>query len=253
MNKEELKEFLLEKSHFYNQLDFIEEDPIGVVHQFSLKQDIEISGFLISSIAWGKRAQIIKSAHRMMEIMDNSPYDFVLNHNASDLKRTKGFVHRTFCGEDLEFFFKSLQNIYQNHEGLENLFQIREEENNPFFALQRFREIFFSLSSQERTQKHIANTQKGSAAKRLNMYLRWMVRNSGPVDFGLWKKIPTSKLSCPLDTHVGNIGRKLNLISRKQNDWKTVEELDFALREMHPEDPVLFDYAFMGLGIYEKF
>ncbi|MFB0938548.1 MAG: TIGR02757 family protein [Urechidicola sp.] len=254
MNKKELKEFLDNKVIQYNNPKFIESDPIQIPHQFSIKEDIEITAFLTATIAWGKRQMIIKNSNRMVEIMDNSPYDYVMNHSETDLEKTAPFVHRTFNGDDFSFFVKSLQNIYLHHNGLEGVFnQFTVDENNKR-VIHNFKKVFFEVSHQSRTMKHVSDPMKGSASKRINMFLRWMVRrdNTG-VDFGLWKDIPMSKLSCPLDVHSGNVARKLGLLTRKQNDWKALEELDTNLRKLDANDPTKYDFALFGLGVFEKF
>ncbi len=254
MNKKDLKEFLDTKVEQYNNPKFIESDPIQIPHQFSKKEDIEIAAFLTSTIAWGKRQMIIKNANRMMEIMDNSPFDYVMNHSKIDLKKTNSFVHRTLNGIDFSFFIKSLQNIYQNHEGLEGIFSLFLSDKNNKQTIHNFKNIFFEIPHQRRTTKHVSNPIKGSASKRINMFLRWLVRNDNAgVDFGLWNDIPMSKLSCPLDVHSGNVARKLGLLTRKQNDWKALEELDANLRKMDVNDPSKYDFALFGLGVFEKF
>lgn len=254
MNKSELKEFLDAKVIEYNKPKFIDSDPIQIPHQFSLKEDIEISGFLTATIAWGNRKMIIRNANRMMELMGNSPYDFVLNHKDHNLEELDSFVHRTFNGIDFKYFIKSLQNIYANHGGLESIFSQFSEETTHKRTIHQFKKIFFEIGHQQRTTKHVSDPMKGSASKRINMYLRWMIRNDNcGVDFGIWNKTPMSKLSCPLDVHSGNVARKLGLLTRKQNDWKALEELDFSLRKLDPKDPVKYDYALFGLGVFEKF
>ena len=254
MKKAAIKAFLEEKVQQYESFDFIEVDPILIPHQFSQKEDIEISGFLAATIAWGNRKSIINNAQKMMALMDQAPYDFILNHKEADLARFEGFVHRTFNADDLRYFIKALRHIYQEHQGLEQLFSQYAAPKSLQGAIHHFKQVFFSLPHQQRTQKHVSDPLKGSAAKRLNMYLRWMVRsNKNGVDFGLWKALHPRQLSCPLDVHSGNVARKLNLLKRKQNDGKALAELDTALRKMDPEDPVKFDYALFGLGVFEKF
>lgn len=253
MNRTELKEFLNEKAIIYNTPAFIENDPIQIPHRFSIKEDQEIVSFLVSIMAWGKRSIIINKANELLDFMGNSPFDFVMNHTKADLNPFKQFKHRTLTADDFIFFMQSLQNIYKNKNGLESLFYIEPQETNAFFALQRFRKVFFEIPHQQRSSKHIGDTAKNSAAKRLNMFLRWMVRNDKQVDLGIWQSIPTSKLSCPLDVHSGRVGRLLGLINSTQDNWKTVEELDRNLREFNPEDPVLYDFALFGIGLYEKF
>ncbi|UOB17385.1 TIGR02757 family protein [Abyssalbus ytuae] len=254
LKKSDLKEFLDEKVTEYNHFRFIETDPIQIPHSFSLKEDIEISAFLSATIAWGNRKSIITNAKRMMAFMDNSPYDFVLNHSEKDLMPLEKFVHRTFNGHDFIQFIKSLQHIYIHYNGLENIFAEHAEKNSLQPSITQFKQIFFETPHLKRTLKHISDPSKGSSAKRINMFLRWMVRkdNAG-VDFGIWEKIYPSQLSCPLDVHTGNIARKLGLLKRKQNDAKALAELDNELRIMDHVDPVKYDFALFGLGAFEKF
>ncbi|MCG2462003.1 TIGR02757 family protein [Flavobacteriaceae bacterium F89] len=254
MQQNDLKEFLDAKVIQYNHPRFLESDPIQIPHRFNKKGDIEISAFLTATIAWGNRKSIINNASRLMELMDNSPFDFVKNHRGHDLEKLESFVHRTFNGQDLGYFVKSLQNIYRNHGGLENAFLPtgRAEDLQP--AISRFKRVFFELPHPLRTTKHISDPLKGSAAKRINMFLRWMVRdNTSGVDFGLWNNISPAQLSCPLDIHSGNVARKLGLLNRKQNDAKALAELDTNLRKLDPQDPVKYDFALFGLGVFEKF
>ncbi len=251
MSDAELKEFLDEKYFQYNTPDFILSDPIQIPHRFQQKEDIEIAAFLTAAIAWGNRKMIIRNAENIIKIMGEKPYDFLMN-NAEDFKHIPHFVHRTFNREDLIFFFKSLRNIYKNYGGLENIFSKYPGDIQK--SLIYFREIFFSIDYPLRTSKHISNVAKNSSAKRLNMFLMWMVRkdNSG-VHFGLWKKIKPSVLHLPLDVHTGNVGRKLGLLKRKQNDWKAVAEITNTLRNFDADDPVKYDFALFGLGVFEKF
>jgi uncharacterized protein (TIGR02757 family) len=254
MTKNELKEFLDEKVILYNNSKFIESDPIQIPHSFTLKQDIEIAGFLSATIAWGNRKMIINNAKRLMEVMGNSPYDFVMNHKESDLENLSDFVHRTFNSIDAVYFIKSLQNIYQNHNGLESVFAKNQEKNSLQKSISEAKKVFFELDHPQRTTKHFSDPMNGSAAKRINMFLRWMIRqdNCG-VDFGIWKSIPPSAVSCPLDVHSGNVARKLDLLTRKQNDAKALFELDTNLRKLDPIDPSKYDFALFGLGVFEKF
>ncbi len=254
MTKKELKEFLDAKVIQYNHPRFLESDPIQVPHRFDKREDIEISAFLTATIAWGNRKSIINNANRLMELMDNSPFDFVLNHRDRELEKLDTFVHRTFNGQDLGYFVKSIQNLYLNHYGLENAFSPPDGAANLQPAISKFKQAFFELPHPLRTTKHISDPLKGSAAKRINMFLRWMVRdNSSGVDFGLWNKITPAQLSCPLDVHSGNVARKLGLLQRKQNDAKALAELDANLRELDSQDPVKYDFALFGLGVFEKF
>lgn len=254
MNRQELKSFLDEKVVQYNTPEFIESDPIQIPHLFTLKEDIEIAGFLTATIAWGNRKMIIKNAHRMMELLGNSPYDFVLNHKEHHLKQLEGFVHRTFNSIDFIYFIKALLHIYTNHSGLESIFNTYATSESLQPAIHELKKIFFEIPHPSRTTKHVSDPFKGSAAKKINMWLRWLIRddNAG-VDFGLWKDISPSILTCPLDVHSGNVARKLGLLTRKQNDAKTVLELDTSLRRLDNTDPVKYDFALFGLGVFEKF
>jgi len=254
MNKKVLKEFLDEKVAQYNNPDFITSDPIQIPHSFSQKEDIEISGFLVATLAWGNRKTIIKSGEKLMSLMGNAPFDFIMNFSEKDEESLSSFVHRTFNGEDLIYFMYALQNIYLHHGGMEQVFKRYSEEKNLQKSIHEFRKIFFELDHLKRTEKHVSDPLKNSAAKRINMFLRWMIRNdSAGVDFGIWKSLSPSQLSCPLDVHSGNVARKLGILSRKQNDAKAVSELDSALRKMDSGDPVKYDFALFGLGVFEKF
>lgn len=254
LNKQELKEFLDTKVIEYNNPKFIESDPIQIPHQFSKKEDIEISGFLTATIAWGNRKSIIKNAHRLMELLDNAPSDFVINHNDSDLEALLLFVHRTFNGNDCIQFIQSLKHIYNNHNGLEGVFIKHQEKDSLQFAIHKLKSHFFEIEHLQRTQKHISDPLKKSAAKRINMFLRWMIRKDhAGVDFGLWQNLSPTLLSCPLDVHSGNVARKLGLLNRKQNDAKALFELDTNLRQLDSKDPVKYDFALFGLGVFEGF
>ncbi len=254
MNKSELKDFLDEKVDFYNRPQFIETDPIQIPHRFTTKEDIEISGFLAATIAWGNRTMINRNADKMMQLMGNAPHDFIMSHSENHLENLQQFVHRTFNGSDFITFVKALRNIYENHGGLEEIFTKYESQSSLQPAIYKFKAHFFEVRHQQRTQKHISDPLNNSAAKRINMFLRWMVRDDNRgVDLGIWKSISTASLSCPLDVHSGNVARKLNLLQRKQNDGKAVAELDKNLREMDANDPVKYDFALFGLGVFEKF
>lgn len=250
----ELKDFLDEKADFYNNPSFIDEDPISIPHRFYLKQDVEIVGFLTATISWGNRKSIINDAEKMLNFMDNSPFDFIKNVSEKELKSLgKITVHRTFMGEDFREFIINLKRLYSENETLENLFLVQNGEQNFYHALHRFREQFIG-ENMHRSKKHVSSTHKNSSAKRLMMFLRWMVRQDKKgVDFGIWKNIDQKYLSIPLDVHTGNISRKLELIQRKQNDWKTVEELDLVIRKLNPQDPALYDFALFGLGVSKDF
>jgi uncharacterized protein (TIGR02757 family) len=254
LDKADLKYFLDSKVEQYNNPRFIESDPIQIPHQFSLKEDIEIAGFLTASIAWGNRKSIINNAQRLMDLMDGTPYDFVINHKETDLEALRSFVHRTFNADDCTQFIKSLKHIYLNHGGLEFVFSKFAATDSMQPAISQFKTVFFEIEHAYRTQKHISDPLKNSAAKRINMFLRWMVRNDkAGVDFGIWKTLSPHQLSCPLDVHSGNVARKLGLLNRQQNDAKALLELDTTLRELDPKDPVKYDFALFGLGVFEKF
>ncbi len=261
LTKTDLKDFLEEKYEQYNRIDFIHSDPVSIPHQFDKKEDIEIAGFITATIAWGQRVTIINNAKKLMKLMDNSPHEFVLHAKAKELKRFDNFVHRTFNNVDAMFFIKSLQNIYQHHGGLQKVFTpvlpANDDKNNQcIIAITQFREIFFSIPHPSRTGKHVSNPSENSSAKRLCMYLRWMVRNDKRgVDFGLWnnKNFNASHLMCPLDVHSGNVARKLGLLKRTQNDWKAVTELTDNLKRYSASDPVKYDFALFGLGVFEGF
>ncbi|HAB28976.1 MAG: TIGR02757 family protein [Xanthomarina sp.] len=254
MKQTELKEFLDVKVLEYNRPEFIESDPIQIPHFFNKKEDIEISGFLTATIAWGNRKSIINNAKRMMEYMDHSPFDFVKNHREQDLQSLLPFVHRTFNGTDFITFVKGLQHIYNNHHGLEQVFSVANKQTSLQAAIHHFKKVFFEIEHLPRTQKHVSDPLKNSAAKRINMFLRWMVRTDQTgVDFGIWKTLSPSQLSCPLDVHSGNVARKLGLLKRKQNDAKALRELDENLRILDSTDPVKYDFALFGLGVFEGF
>lgn len=251
MNFKELKQFLDFKADFYENPDFIESDPIQIPHRFDKKQDIEIAAFFSALLAWGNRKMIIRNASRLMELMDNSPYDFITNHKESDLSRFEGFVHRTFNEIDLLYYIHSLKSIYSEFGGLEKQFNNSEDLN---IQIHNFKKLFMSFDAPLRSGKHLGDPKKGSAAKRIHMFLRWMVRSDAKgVDFGIWKEVNPSQLYCPLDIHSGNVARKLKLLDRKQNDQKALQELSLALKKLDPKDPVKYDFALFGLGVFEKF
>ncbi|ADY51003.1 Conserved hypothetical protein CHP02757 [Pseudopedobacter saltans DSM 12145] len=279
----ELKEFLDKKVLQYNQPGFIENDPICIPHLFTKKQDIEIMGFWSSILAWGQRVTIIKKSKELIGLMDGAPYDFILNHQESDLKRLENFKHRTFNYTDTLYFIQFFKQHYQQFNSLEDAFlpfkpsEMRDEylseqisdmkaetnvcynsllnlphvENN----LNYFRSYFFSLEDfPQRTVKHISSPMKNATCKRINMFLRWMVRKDKcGVDFGIWDRIKPSQLICPCDVHVDRVARKLGMIDRKQTDWKTAVELTENLRKFDAVDPVKYDFALFGLGVEEKF
>ena len=254
MEEAELKEFLDEKVDEYNRPAFIQTDPVQVPRRFSRKENIEIAGFLAATISWGSRPAIIRNALHLLTLMDNRPYEFITHAAPADFRVLRSFVHRTFNGNDSIYFAQALKNIYLNHGGLQQVFEEGFEKGCDIrSALIHFYSVFFGLPG-ERTRKHVANVENGASAKRLNMFLRWMVRNDrAGVDFGLWSGIPASALMLPLDVHTGTIARKVGLLSRSTNDWKAVEEVTARLRKFDPADPVKYDFALFGLGVFEKF
>lgn len=249
--KQDIKELLELKYQEFQNPSFIELDPIQIPHKFSIKEDIEISAFLTAIISWGNRKAIIKSANEMMEKMGNSPYDFVMNHRPSDIEKIR-FQYRTFLPEDFRYFLKTLQIIYRKN-GLEQIFSDAFRNQDAKAAISNFHDLFLSFQPLERTKKHIANPQNGSSAKRINMFLRWMVRKDfNEIDFGIWNEISPSQLYLPLDVHTGNVSRSLGLLERKSNDWKALEEIMNHLRQFDPKDPVKYDFALFGLGINKE-
>lgn len=254
MNKTEIKAFLDAKTLQYQRPEFLSSDPIQIPHRFGEKSDIEIAAFLTATISWGNRLSIIRSANRMMELMDEAPYDFVTSASEGELKKSAHFVHRTFNGIDFITFVKGLRHLYKNYGGMEPLFTQYAKSDDLQEAITKVRGHFFEIPHLQRSEKHFSNPSKGSAAKRLNMFLRWMVRPSDTgVDFGLWTGLKPAQLSCPLDVHSGNVARALGLLSRKQNDARAVVELDKALRRLDADDPVKYDFALFGLGVFENF
>lgn len=265
-NLNDIKLFLDSRVNKYNNVEFIHSDPIQVPHRFSRKEDIEIVGFLTATISWGQRKSIINNANRLMDIMDNSPYEFLMensfiNDNSGknnspvnpDLNRISKFVHRTFNSDDCLYFFESLRNIYLNYQGLEDVFTTGyRKDGNIYGALKHFRSVFLSIPHAIRIRKHISDVTANSSVKRLNMFLRWMVRqDEKEVDFGLWNNIPSSALMLPLDVHSGNVARGLGLLERKQNDWKAVDEITSLLLTFDPSDPIKYDFALFGIGVFE--
>ena len=252
MNFTHIKYFLDEKVAYYNTPDFIAEDPISVPHEYSKRCDIEISGFFAAVFAWGLRKTIIKKCHELFELMDNDPYNFIINHSSGDLKPFLKFKHRTFNATDALYFIYWLRWYYKKEDSLETAFI--HKNSSMKVALTGFHNLFFSLpEAPHRTRKHIATPERNAACKRLNMYLRWMVRDDDKgVDFGLWKNLKPANLICPCDVHVDRIARKFQMITRKQTDWSTAIELTENLKKMDPEDPVKYDFALFGLGVIEK-
>ena len=253
LSNNELKEFLDSKYEQYNQKKFIESDPIQVPHNFTSKEDIEISSFLTATIAWGQRKTIIKNSFKMMDLLDNSPYDYIINSTEKEIDKLN-IKHRTFNEIDFRYFIKRLKYIYKDYGNLENLFFENIEGNTMHNSIHNFKSLFFKNNYPLRTTKHISDPFKGSACKRVNMFLRWMVRkDSNGVDFGIWNKISPSHLSCPLDVHSGRVARKLGILNRTQNDHKAVIELDNKLRIFDSNDPVKYDFSLFGLGVFEGF
>jgi len=252
-DRENLKAFLNAQVKKYNKPSFIAKDPISIPHAYSLKQDVEITAFWTAIFSWGQRVTIINKSKELFSLMDNAPYDFILNHEEVDRKKFLEFKHRTFNATDTLYFLEWLQQYYQNNESLESAFCIdqKKKDFDMRIALGNFHSNFCSLPTfPDRTKKHISNPLKNSSAKRLNMFLRWMVRKDRKgVDFGLWNQIPAAALHIPLDVHVHKIALRLQLTDRKQSDWKTVTEITEHLRTFDPKDPVKYDYALFGLGV----
>lgn len=254
MTDNELKELLDELHDRYNDRTFIDPDPISIPHTFELREDIEISGFLAATIAWGNRKMIVRNAKRMIDLMEGEPYRFVMESDEKEFLSVVNFVHRTFNGSDFSYFLTALKHIYRNHGGIKRIFVDGYLKNGSLEeGIADFRKSFFELEHLPRVERHLSSVEKNSACKRVNMYLRWMVRNDNRgVDFGLWSEIPASVLYMPLDIHTGNVGRQLGLLSRKQNDWKAVLELTENLRRFDAEDPVKYDYALFGVGVNKE-
>ncbi|MEQ8712585.1 MAG: TIGR02757 family protein [Cyclobacteriaceae bacterium] len=252
-SKQDFKAFLDEQVELFNQPGFIKDDPISIPHQYSKRQDIEITGFWAAVLAWGQRVTIINKCQELFGMMDNDPYQFIMHHEESDLKPFTAFKHRTFNATDTLYFIHRLKHFYQQHESLEEAFIIGlgEDDEDMEVGLVNFHHQFFDLPEAPlRTRKHIATPERKSACKRLNMYLRWMVRQDDKgVDFGLWKKIKPSQLVCPCDLHVDRVARRFNLITRKGTDWQTALELTSNLKKYDPKDPVKYDFALFGLGV----
>jgi uncharacterized protein (TIGR02757 family) len=248
-----VKELLEEKYLQYNTPGFIHEDPVSIPHQYEQKENIEIAGFIAATLAWGQRNTIIRNAGKILSLMGNSPYHFLLSADEEDFNIFHHFVHRTFNGTDACYFIRSLSNLYRNYGSMYEIFVAAWKKHQSLEAgMSDFRRIFFELPHEQRTEKHLANIHKGAAGKRLNMFLRWMVRKDDRgVDFGIWQEIPASALFIPLDIHTGTVARHLGLLNRKQNDWKAVLELTNKLREFDPEDPVKYDFSLFGMGVYE--
>ncbi len=252
----QLKEFLSKKVVQYNNLSFIESDPICIPHQFSRKQDIEIAGFFAAVFAWGNRTTIINKSKELLQLMDNAPYEFCLNHDEGDLKKLLYFKHRTFNTTDLLYFIQFFKHHYKRSSSLEDAFTLTQHKKFSIeSALIAFHNYFFSLKdSPTRTRKHVATPERNSTCKRLNMFLRWMVRkDDSGVDFGIWKKIKPAQLIAPIDVHVARVARKLNLLQRKQTDWQAALELTDSLRKFNSKDPVKYDFALFSLGVMEKY
>lgn len=257
MAQQTLRGFLEKKTAEFNQPSFVRLDPVSVPHLFTKKQDIEISGLFAAIFSWGNRPTIIRKSIELMELMDRSPHDFCLNHQPRDLEKMLAFKHRTFTATDLLYFIDFFRLHYLRHDSLETAFSqwMDPGDSNTERALAGFHQYFFSMPDVPvRTRKHVASPASGSACKRLNMFLRWMVRKDKKgIDFGIWQKIRPSQLVCPLDVHVARVSRKLHLLKRKQTDWKAAVELTGRLKEFDPEDPVKYDLALFGLGVMEKF
>lgn len=253
--KNEVIQLLNHKYNEYNQPDFIPDDPICIPHQFSKKQDIEISGLFAATLAWGLRKTIINKCNELVNMMDNSPHDFILNHKPTDLKVFENFKHRTFNSTDTLYFIDFLQRHYSNNDSLESAFTkgMKLGDETVENGLVYFQRYFFDDDfAPQRTRKHIATPARKSACKRINMMLRWFVRKNDGVDFGIWENIKPDQLVCPLDVHVERVARRLKLITRKQTDWQTALELTQNLKKLDAQDPVKYDFALFGIGVMEK-
>ena len=249
----ELRIFLDKKVKEFNRPSFIQNDPVSIPHSFSQKQDIEIAGFFAAVFSWGNRTTIINKSKDLLKRMDKAPYQFIQQHSTNDLKKLKGFKHRTFNDDDLFYFISFFQRHYLENDSLETAF-FPSSKMTVENGLNYFKNYFFSSEHFKRTEKHISSPEQRSACKRLNMFLRWMVRNDNKgVDFGIWKNISPAELICPFDVHVARVARKLGLLDRKQNDWRAAMELTGALRKLDKHDPVKYDFALFNLGIVEKF
>ena len=250
----EIQELLWDQVRQYNNRNFVADDPISIPHRFSQKQDIEISAFFAATLAWGQRVTIINSTNKLMDIFENAPFDFITNVTENELDGIPKFVHRTFNSEDLLFFIRFLKNQYKHHNSLETAFfpsktnDINAVKNGLF----HFHGSFFEGQDKCRTKKHVSTPSKNSASKRLNMFLRWMVRENDGVDFGIWQNINASQLMIPLDVHVHRVALNLELITSTKANWQTVEELTAVLRQINPSDPTIFDYALFGFGVEER-
>jgi len=252
MNKEKLKHILDKKVDLYNQPSFIDKDPVSIPHLFKRKQDIEIAGLMAALFSWGNRTTILNKSRELMERMQHQPYQFCMRSTKAGLRNLMGFKHRTFNESDLLYFIDFFKRHYSKHESLATAFFPRTDMTVEE-GLNHFREYFFESEHERRTEKHVASPAQGSACKRLNMYLRWMVRrDENGVDFGIWKKITPADLICPLDVHVARTARNYGLLKRTQNDWQAAVELTKALKKFDPQDPVKYDFALFGTGIEEK-
>lgn len=249
----EIKEFLDEKAEHYQRRAFIDEDPISIPHRFSERRDIECAGFLAATIAWGNRKSILVNADNILQTMENKPYLYILNYDKKEQKHwlKRGSLHRTLNGTDLDFLIRGLQLILKKYQTLEKAFITGSGEG--IEGIKQFRKMMLEAGHQNRSLKHLGDAESGSACKRLNMFLRWMVRPSaGSVDFGIWKHLKPGGLSIPLDVHSGTTARALGILERKANDLRAVQELDQILRKFDKQDPVKYDFALFGIGVYER-
>ena len=254
--RQKLQDFFNKKVKEYNQPSFIATDPICIPHLFTKKQDIEIAGFFAAIFAWGNRTTIINKSKELMQLMQMQPYSFCLNASPAELKKLEGFKHRTFNTTDLLYCIEFFKHHYSKYDSLENAFLPNNKApKNIKDALSYFHHYFFSIEdAPKRTQKHISTPEKGSSCKRLNMFLRWMVRkDKAGVDFGIWKNIQPNQLICPIDLHVARVAKRFNLLDRKQTDWLAAEELTNYLKKLDPKDPAKYDFALFGLGVIEKY
>jgi len=250
----EILDLLEESARLYNQPTFVQDDPISVPHRFNKAEDIEIAGFYSALFAWGKRTTSIRKANELMRLMDDAPYSFHMESSEAEYRRFDYFAHRTFQSVDVPFFVKGIQSLLIRYGSLERAFASQLRNHTMKDAIRSFRNEFLSIPHLPRIRKHLADPQSGSAAKRFNLYLRWMVRkDKAGVDLGIWDDVSPSQLMCPLDVHSGRVARRLGILNRRENDWDAVEEVSSSLRIIDPVDPIRFDFALFGLGIFEKF
>ncbi len=255
MTNEALRLWAEEQRRRFHLPSFVERDPIQVPRSFQRLQDVEIAAFFTSLMAWGRRDLIIRSAKRLMERMDNAPFDFVRGYGAADWRQIEGFVHRTLQASDVLYMLRWLRLYYEQQESLQTAFSrhLSTSDTDITQALVGFRKEFFSLpEAPKRTEKHLSSPEKGgSACKRLCMFLRWLVRVDTAeegVDLGLWREISPRQLIMPLDVHVLRVANRLGLCGNLKPNWQSAQTLTARLREWSAADPLKYDFAFFGAG-----